>query len=304
MIPDPILLVDDEAELREPLRDSLVADGYSVEDADSAQNALQLIARKHYPVILTDLNMPGGPSGLDLIASVKVRDPDALCVVITGYASLDVAIRALKGGAYDFIQKPFKLAEIEAVIDRALEHARLLVQIRSYREQLEQRVMERADELHDFHLDVLALNRLLLDAQGQMDEQPLTEPFLAYFQDRYHPEALAIFFPGEEGHWERVSTVQDRPWFDVSILPKAQGLTEPIDWFWAGGHDDAYLVPLRHQDHLLGILYIGFAQRQAVFQLDDRTFLFWCAQLEAAIYGLRCARNLAVMEVAKSLGWE
>ena len=87
--------------------------------------------------------MPGGPSGLDLIAAVKGRDPRALCVVITGYASLDVAVEAIKRGAYDFVQKPFKLVEIEAVLDRALEHARLLSQLEAYRRDLEERVVSR-----------------------------------------------------------------------------------------------------------------------------------------------------------------
>lgn len=126
MIPDPILIVDDEPDFRIPLREALISDGYNVDDAASAMAALALLDQKHYPVILTDLHMPGGPSGLDLIAALKGRDRNSLCVVITGYASLDVTVEAIKRGAYDFVQKPFKLVEIEAVIDRALEHARLL----------------------------------------------------------------------------------------------------------------------------------------------------------------------------------
>ena len=108
MITDPILVVDDEPDLRVPLRYSLEEDGYTVDEADSAASALAMMDHKHYAVIITDLYMPGGPSGLDLISAVKVKDPNTLCVVITGYASLDIAIRALKGGAYDFLQKPFK----------------------------------------------------------------------------------------------------------------------------------------------------------------------------------------------------
>src|SRR5512133_2607648 len=99
MIPDPILIVDDEPDLRIPLREALTGDGYTVEDTGSADAALLLLDRKHYPVIVTDLHMPGGPSGLDLIAAVKARDPRTLCVVITGYASLDVAVEAIKRGA-------------------------------------------------------------------------------------------------------------------------------------------------------------------------------------------------------------
>lgn len=126
MMPDPILLVDDEDDLRGNLKEALTLDGYRVEDADGAEAALALMAERHYPVVLTDLNMPGGPSGFQLIEAVKASDPLTLCVVITGFASMETAIRAVKYGAYDFVQKPFKLAEIEAVLDRALDHASVL----------------------------------------------------------------------------------------------------------------------------------------------------------------------------------
>ncbi|HWQ07818.1 MAG TPA: response regulator, partial [Holophaga sp.] len=73
MIPDPILIVDDEPELRIPLREALADEGYTVEDAADADAALALLETRSYPVVVTDLHMPGGPSGLDLIAAVKAR---------------------------------------------------------------------------------------------------------------------------------------------------------------------------------------------------------------------------------------
>jgi len=300
MIAEPILLVDDEPELRVPLRHSLEADGYTIEEAESAAMALAMQAKKHYAVIVTDLYMPGGPSGLDLISAVKVKDPYALCVVITGYASLDVSIRALKCGAYDFVQKPFKLVEIEAVLDRALEHGRVQQQLRAHQENLESLVLERTSELQAFHQEVLRLNELLLEAQGNLDEQPLLKPFLDYLQARFCLDAYGFFTTDETGGWMRILEFGQRPWFPEATLPSPE---EAQEWTWEGGYPDGHLVPIFRGENLLGMLYLGFEKRSA-FHTQDPSFLFWKAQLEAALHGLRCARGHAVFEVAKAMGWE
>ena len=73
MIAEPILLVDDEEDLRTFLNEALTWDGYRVELAADAAQALALMATRHYPVVLTDLNLPGGPTGFDLIEAVKAR---------------------------------------------------------------------------------------------------------------------------------------------------------------------------------------------------------------------------------------
>jgi FixJ family two-component response regulator len=303
MLADPILLVDDEADLRAPLRCSLQNDGYSVDEAEDTASALAMIERRHYAVIITDLHMPNGPSGLDLIAAVKSKDPDALCVVITGYASLDVSIRAMKCGAYDFLQKPFKLMELEAVLDRALEHARVVAQFKSYQDNLETMVLERTKELRTFHQEVLRLNGLLLDAQGQLEERPLLEPFLHFLQGRFSLDAYAFYVPGEEGAWLKVLASGRRPWFPESELPRVHELQEFREWAWPGGYPDGYLVPFQRQEQCLGLVYLGFEERSA-FHPKDPSFLFWRLQVEAALHGLRCARNYAVFEAAKALGWE
>jgi len=296
MLPDPILIVDDEADLRIPLRRSLEEDGYLVDEADSAVSALMMIERKHYAVIVTDLHMPGGPSGLDLISDVKARDPEALCVVITGYASLDVSIRAMKCGAYDFLQKPFKLVEIESVLNRALEHAQLQGKLKAYQENLEGLVLERTQELQSFHQEVLRLNGLLLEAQGELEERSLLEPFMHFLQGRFALDAHAFFMPGKD--WIRILASGRHSWFSEKELPA--DLLEAMEWTWKGGYPDGYLVPFRRSEECLGIAYLGFEERTA-FHPKDSSFLFWQAQVEAALHGLRCARNHAAREVAKAL---
>ena len=95
--------------------------------------------------------MPGGQTGLDLIGVIRHRFPETLCVLITAYATLDTSIEALKRGAYDLIQKPFRLTEMVAVLNRALDHANLLQKLKAYREELETRILIRTRDLQLAH---------------------------------------------------------------------------------------------------------------------------------------------------------
>lgn len=299
MISDPILIVDDEPDLRIPLRDALTAEGYTIEDAGSADEALVLIERKHYPVIVTDLHMPGGPSGLDLIAAVKGRDPRTLCVVITGYASLDVAVEAIKRGAYDFVQKPFKLAEIEAVLDRALEHARLLSQLEAYRRDLEDRVVSRVKMLKTFHAEVLSLNALLMKAQAEVDEACLVAPFIQYLEERFAPDGYVVLLPTPAG-WDILLRKGERAWAAFGCIPRPEDLQTDQEQGWTGGYPDGYLIPLRRGGLILGALFLGFEKRSAFDPLDP-SFVLLKAHMQAAFHGLHCSRIHAASEVRKAL---
>jgi len=284
MVPETVLLVDDEAELRCSLREALEADGYKIDDADSTQSALARVSRKHYPVIITDLNMPGGPSGLDLIAAVKAKDPKTLCIIVTGYATLGVSIEAIKRGAYDFIQKPFKLEELEAVLDRALDHARLLRQLEAYQNELESRVVARVGELKTFHAEVLRLNALLRDALGEIEEGPMLRPFLDYLVDRFSPDGLVMLLAQGEG-WRILECRGNRHWAATGSPPVPETFTEILEWGWEDGYPDGYLVPLRHDGRNLGALFLGFETRSA-FHPEDSVFELWRNQLVAALQAL------------------
>jgi response regulator RpfG family c-di-GMP phosphodiesterase len=149
-----ILIVDDEADLRDLLVEALQDQGYAAVGADGGAQALALVQEKHFPVIFTDLNMPGGLSGLELLRAIHLEDPQAIGILMTGYATTESAIQALKRGAYDFIQKPFKLAEIEASLERALEHYRLLRENEEYQQNLERMVEARTREILGLKNDI------------------------------------------------------------------------------------------------------------------------------------------------------
>jgi HD-GYP domain-containing protein (c-di-GMP phosphodiesterase class II) len=105
-------------------------------------------------VIFTDLNMPGGLSGLELLRAVHNEDPQTIGILMTGYATTESAIQALKRGAYDFIQKPFKLAEIEASLERALDYYRVLRENEAYQHNLERMVEARTQEILGLKNDI------------------------------------------------------------------------------------------------------------------------------------------------------
>lgn len=142
-----ILIVDDEPDFRTLLVEALGSMGYSPEGADTAEAAIEMAKVNHYAIIFTDLNMPGGLSGLDLINTITEIDPRTFCILMTGYATTESAIQALKRGAYDFIQKPFKLAELDASLVRALNHYKSLRDNEAYQNRLEEMVQERTQEI-------------------------------------------------------------------------------------------------------------------------------------------------------------
>ena len=299
MIQEPILLVDDEDDLRLFLKEALSRDGYLVDDAPDANTALVRMAEKHYSVVITDLNMPGGPTGFDLIAAVKARDAITLCVVITGYASMETAIQAVKFGAYDFVQKPFKLAEIEAVLDRALNHAVVVGQLRDYQKNLEDRVLARVQEIQELHHEMERLNGLLVDSQGCASPGPILRPFLDHLQARFQPGGYLALLPTPGDGWslEAASGARACP---CHTLPPPSALTEALEWTGEGGYPEGHLVPLRGGGTLLGAIYVGFEERSS-FHPGTQAFLLWRRQVEAALHALHRARALAAEEVAKAL---
>lgn len=149
-----ILIVDDEPGFRELLLEAVRLDGFLADSAADVDNALGLVQEKHYAVVITDLMLPGGRSGMDLIGAIRKLDRRAFCIVMTGNATTEVAIQALKEGAYDFIQKPFTLVELMSSLKRALNHYATLRENEYYQAQLEEMVAERTGETMKLKEDI------------------------------------------------------------------------------------------------------------------------------------------------------
>jgi DNA-binding NtrC family response regulator len=119
-----ILVVDDNRELREILAEYLRGEGDPVEGADNGKEALEKQRENCYDLIITDLNMPE-LSGMELIKTIKEENDITEFVIITGYASMDSAVEAIKIGAFDYIVKPFRMEELQVVVKNARDKVRL-----------------------------------------------------------------------------------------------------------------------------------------------------------------------------------
>jgi len=123
-----ILVVDDEKVIREGCREALTLDGHEVLLAENGELGLKMIEQAHFDVILLDLMMPG-LSGFDVLSHVKALHPDTSVIVITGYATVENSIEAMKNGAFDFIPKPFSPDQLRVVVSKAIEHTAALKDI-------------------------------------------------------------------------------------------------------------------------------------------------------------------------------
>lgn len=122
--PARILVVDDEVGIREGCRRVLEPEGFIVETAATLQEGLRKIREDGFDLVLVDIMMPDG-RGIDLLAPIREKDPDAIAIAITGYATVELAIETIKQGAYDFIPKPFTADHLLMTVNQGLERRRL-----------------------------------------------------------------------------------------------------------------------------------------------------------------------------------
>jgi len=122
--PLALLVVDDEAIVRESLADWFREDGHRVSSAASAREALRVVAEDHFDIALIDIKMPR-MDGLELQQRLANAAPHLIVIIMTAYASVETAVQALKAGAYDYIVKPFDPGELSALVRRARSHHEL-----------------------------------------------------------------------------------------------------------------------------------------------------------------------------------
>ncbi len=136
-----LLLIDDEPGIRKLMALDLGADGYQVYTAADGAEGLEVFRRQRPDIVLTDLKMPG-MDGIEVLRRIKQESPDTEVIVITGHGDLELAIQSLQLRASDFVCKPIDSRALEVALARATERLALRDQLRSYTEELEQRVAE------------------------------------------------------------------------------------------------------------------------------------------------------------------
>ena len=122
-----ILIIDDEETMRDSCRQTLSRDGHRVEAAEDGSKGLALLEAESFDLVILDLKMPG-LSGMDVLKRIKEDDPESVVIVITGYATIESAVEAIKSGAYDFIPKPFTPDSLRAIVKRALDKRELVLE--------------------------------------------------------------------------------------------------------------------------------------------------------------------------------
>ncbi len=130
-----ILVIDDEKRIRDASQMVLTEEGFEVAVASDGDYGLQKIEAEHFDIILLDLMLPG-ISGFDVLARVHAFHPDTVVIVITGYATLEHSIEAMKKGAFDFIPKPFTPEQLRVVVSKAIKYTRALQDIADARSRL------------------------------------------------------------------------------------------------------------------------------------------------------------------------
>lgn len=137
-----ILIAEDDDSFREMMQDFLKTPQRALSAFKNGQEAIRALQTGFFDLVITDLMMPGA-DGMEVLKEAKERNPDTVVILVTGYASLDSALLAIRGGAYDYIRKPFKLDELEIVVKNACEKILLVRENKALLRRLKEILEER-----------------------------------------------------------------------------------------------------------------------------------------------------------------
>jgi two-component system, sensor histidine kinase and response regulator len=149
-----ILVIDDEPGIREGCRRALVAQGHTVYLAENSEAGLRQLAEIPADLVLLDIMMPG-MDGMEALERIRASDPEIVVIIITGYATVELAIQAIKQGAYDFLSKPFDAVTLQLAVAQGLERRRLSIESQRVRE-----MEAEAERLEREKADLARLNQL------------------------------------------------------------------------------------------------------------------------------------------------
>ncbi len=133
-----LLIVDDERSVRESCRDVAQTLGFTTRIADSPEHCYRILDTTSVDVVLLDLRLPG-TNGMEVLREIKRRRPDTVVVIMTGFATVQSAVQAMKTGAYEYITKPFTFDELRLILDRVTAHLQMATENRLLREQVKSR---------------------------------------------------------------------------------------------------------------------------------------------------------------------
>jgi CheY-like chemotaxis protein len=139
-----VLVVEDDDSFRELILGFLKKPKRDISAEKNGKEAIQALQSHPFDLVISDLMMPGA-DGMEVLREAKKRNPDCVVILVTGYASLDSALQAIRGGAYDYLRKPFKLDQLEIVVNNACEKISLIRE----NQRLLQKLKEAMEEMKD-----------------------------------------------------------------------------------------------------------------------------------------------------------
>ncbi|WP_136515394.1 response regulator [Geomonas edaphica] len=153
-----VILVDDDPYVLESVALLLSVSGFEVHPFSNGMEALELLRQSPPDVVLTDVNMPQ-MTGIDLLEQVHEFDKDIPVILMTAYAELEMAVSAIKKGAFDFIIKPFKTPYLIYAVEKGINYQRLVLVEKNYKAELERQVLDRTRELGEALVQMRAMSR-------------------------------------------------------------------------------------------------------------------------------------------------
>jgi DNA-binding NtrC family response regulator len=146
-----ILVVDDDKIILDSLCEFLLLEGFQTSGAETLKEAVVQLQKQNYSLIITDVNLPDG-DGFDLLETVKRDHPQTVAIMITGYGTIESAVKAIKRGAYDYLTKPIVDDELRLAVERAIQQQTLISENESLRLQLEQKYSLENIVSHDYKM--------------------------------------------------------------------------------------------------------------------------------------------------------
>ena len=306
-----LLVVDDEEPLLEIFVEFFEESEYELTIAKTGEEAIELLERQEFDLVVTDLNLPGA-DGLDVLTHAKRRDREMEVIVLTGNASTLTAIDALRQGAYDYVLKPFDLYEMEQTVNKALERRRLLSENRRFVTKLQQHRDElsrlvddatvRMRTLYEVGKEITAtldLDRtlnLILEKSAQLTRADRGLLFLLDESDEIHCQVL-LGIDGDSDT-EEIWTAALRS-TNMRVLAEKRAVLAEVTTP-EGGRSTAWVVPLLQESEVVGTIVV-LAAAGAVFSQDDRDLLVSLAsQATISIHNARVYEKIQALDRMKS----
>ena len=231
-----VLIVDDEQDIRDGSERILTRIGFTVSKASNGQEGLELFQTIRPAIVLLDLKMPG-MDGMEVLEKIRIIDDSTIVIVITGYATVETAIQAMKQGAYDFIPKPFEPDQLRLIVNRAAEKTRLRMAAEKLVQERQRTLLDLGTEKSRIRTIIESLPNgvLVTNTLGQVVlMNPAFKQLMEF--DTSHPvgESIEAYFP-DKGICELVLEISQGRHIDFEDIPEYEFSISKNQHFMAKG---------------------------------------------------------------------